>query len=326
MQITVDTSSKMPIYRQIVDQITEHIASGVMPPGYQLPTVRDFAVESGISHGTIKHAYDILELAGLIKKTRGSGTFVCDVKDADASSGSKNQALQAIDALVDKMQELSFSLKDIRILLDLKIREREHQIIQVQVAAVDCSPEALSVMCHQILQFPHTEVHEYLLANVLHMPKRFDPEVDIVVTTPTHYEELREKMSPGREPVRLVMAIAIDTALDLAAIPLETRLGVICASLRFAQVILRTCEEYCHLDNPIQVAYFENNSHISRLLQECDRLILPPNYTLFASSEEESLLNHYAENHTLIYYRYEIDRGSLLYLEEQIGHIYKEKG
>ncbi|MDR3343459.1 MAG: hypothetical protein LBT14_11870 [Treponema sp.] len=41
------------------------------------------------------------------------------------------------------MQELSFSLKDTRIFLDLKIREREHPVIQVQVAAVACSEESL---------------------------------------------------------------------------------------------------------------------------------------------------------------------------------------
>jgi hypothetical protein len=61
-----------------------------------------------------------------------------------------------------KMQELSFSLNDIRIFLDLKLWEREEQVQHVMVAAVDCNPEALSVMCGQIAELPHTEVSTYL--------------------------------------------------------------------------------------------------------------------------------------------------------------------
>jgi DNA-binding transcriptional regulator YhcF (GntR family) len=181
MQIQLDLDKSGPLYQQLVEQFTRDIALGKLLPGYQLPTVRDLANESGISQGTIKHAYDILEQSGLIRKTRGSGTFVCS--DRVEPGGAKARAMQAIDEMLDKTLKLSFSLHDIRIFLDLKLREREEQTRQVIVAAVDCNPEALAIMCDQIAELPHTEVSKYLLDEALKSPGHFTPPANLVVTT-----------------------------------------------------------------------------------------------------------------------------------------------
>ena len=37
---SLDMASGVPVYRQIIDQVTAGIASGAVGPGYQLPTVR----------------------------------------------------------------------------------------------------------------------------------------------------------------------------------------------------------------------------------------------------------------------------------------------
>lgn len=322
MHITIDTNSPGPLYQQIVDQVSRYIALKTLPPGYQLPTVRQLAEETGISHGTIKHAYDILELAGLIKKTRGSGTFVALSQEAELG-GNKVKAMQAIDGLLYRLKELSFSPKDIRIFLDLKLREWEEGIQNVTVAAVDCSPEALSVMHHQIEELPHTEVYRFLLEDVIEASSCFDPATDLVVTTPTHYEDLSGKMLPSRQPSRLVMAIATGTALELAALPRDTRLGIVSASWRFAQIMLRACEEYGKLITPVGLAFLGDEKRISKLIQECDRLLLPPDYHFFASSEEVLLLKSCEHTHRPIRYRYQVEQGSLLYLEEQVNKLFK---
>ncbi len=78
MQIHVNPSDELPIYRQIVRQITDAIAGGWMKPGDQLPSHRDLAVQLVIAPLTVKKAYDELERAGLILTQRGRGTFVGD--------------------------------------------------------------------------------------------------------------------------------------------------------------------------------------------------------------------------------------------------------
>jgi hypothetical protein len=178
-------------------------------------------------------------------------------------------------------------------------------------------------MCNQILGLPHTEVYKFLLEDVLEAPGDFDPPADLVVTTPTHYEELSRKMPAGRGLTRLVMSVATGTALELAAVPPDTRLGIVCVSRRFGRVILRACEEYAKLLRPPELAYFGDGDNLARLVRECNRLLLPPNYDLFATPVESFLLKSCEESHRPIQYRYEVDRGSLLYLEEQINRIHK---
>ncbi|MDR2739998.1 MAG: GntR family transcriptional regulator [Treponema sp.] len=323
LQINVDNSSNIPIYLQIVNHITRAINEGSLPPGYKLPTVRQLAVVSGISQGTIKHAYDTLEQTGFIKKTRGSGTFINAPKKT-RGQGSKALAMDVIDSFLDRMQELSFSLKDTRIYLDLKLREREQQGPSISVAAVDCCPEALSAMSEQIRGLAaHTDLRQYLLEDIIKSPGPFDPAADLVVTTPTHFKALSGKMAPGYELTRLVMTVAVSTAVDLAAIPADSRIGIACASQRFAQIILNACDKFCKLNHPMLTAFFNEDNSLAEMIKKCDRLILPPNYSFYTSPEEDLILKACQESHRPVNYIYNVEKGSLLYLEEQINRIYQ---
>jgi GntR family transcriptional regulator len=78
MQLHVNPSDELPIYRQIMHQITDAIAGGRMAPGEQLPSHRDLAGQLVIAPLTVKKAYDELERLGLIVTQRGRGTFVCE--------------------------------------------------------------------------------------------------------------------------------------------------------------------------------------------------------------------------------------------------------
>jgi hypothetical protein len=178
-------------------------------------------------------------------------------------------------------------------------------------------------MCDQIAELPHTEVGKYLLDEVLKSPGHFAPPADLVVTTPTHYAELIGRMMPGGQPYRLAMTIATQTALELAALPPETRLGIIAASERYSRLMLQACEAYGKLANPIRLAFFGDKNSIQQQIQECDRLLLPSNYERFASQEEAALIQSCQESHRPVFYQYLVEWGSLLFLEEQVERIYK---
>src|SRR6266404_9491158 len=72
----LNPKSGVPIYRQIQDQIRYGIASGLLGPGEQLPTVRSLAVELSVNPNTVIKAYSELERAGILTTEQGSGTFV----------------------------------------------------------------------------------------------------------------------------------------------------------------------------------------------------------------------------------------------------------
>ena len=76
MQFMVNPSGELPIYRQIMREITEAIAGGRLKPGDRLASHRELAEQLVIAPLTVKKAYDELETLGLIGTQRGRGTFV----------------------------------------------------------------------------------------------------------------------------------------------------------------------------------------------------------------------------------------------------------
>ena len=76
MKIKLNFRSKIPIYIQIIDQIKHLIASGVLAPDDQLPTVRELADDLGVNFTTVARAYRLLDEEGLISTQHGRGTYI----------------------------------------------------------------------------------------------------------------------------------------------------------------------------------------------------------------------------------------------------------
>jgi GntR family transcriptional regulator len=76
MQLVITAGSDLPIYRQIMRQLTDAIAGGRLRPGDKLTSQRELAEQLVISPLTVKKAYDELERERLIRTERGRGTFV----------------------------------------------------------------------------------------------------------------------------------------------------------------------------------------------------------------------------------------------------------
>ena len=76
MRIRVETSSGMPITRQIAAQIRAQCASGTLQPGERLPSVRALAAELAVNQNTILRVYERLTAEGLLQRRHGDGTFV----------------------------------------------------------------------------------------------------------------------------------------------------------------------------------------------------------------------------------------------------------
>ena len=74
--LDVNPRSGVPIYVQLVQQITHAMEIGILQPGDQLPTVRQLASELTIAPNTIVKAYDELANLGLIESRQGVGTTV----------------------------------------------------------------------------------------------------------------------------------------------------------------------------------------------------------------------------------------------------------
>lgn len=77
MQIAVNPSDELPIYRQMMRQIVDAIAGGRLKAGEKLPSHRELSERIVVAPLTVKKAYDELEALGFLETQRGRGTFVC---------------------------------------------------------------------------------------------------------------------------------------------------------------------------------------------------------------------------------------------------------
>lgn len=77
MFMTIEPSSGVPIYEQIVRQIKFAVAEGRMVPGQLVPSVRDFAKQLAVNPNTIQRAFQQLQSEQVLEVLRGKGLLVC---------------------------------------------------------------------------------------------------------------------------------------------------------------------------------------------------------------------------------------------------------
>ena len=92
--------SGVPIYRQLIEQITRLIAGGQLAAGTELPSVRELAELHTVNPMTISKAYALLESEGLLERQRG--------KPMRVAARRRNQA-----PLTQRLQQLEPVVRDI---------------------------------------------------------------------------------------------------------------------------------------------------------------------------------------------------------------------
>ncbi len=95
IEFKLDSTTGMPFYRQIIDQIKFGIASGNLKIGEQLPTVRSLAVDLKVNLNTVAKAYKELEIQNVLETQQGTGTFIFKT-DIQVSEKEKNSKLKEI--------------------------------------------------------------------------------------------------------------------------------------------------------------------------------------------------------------------------------------
>ena len=121
MDISINVTDGVPIYRQIVNQVKYLVASGLLLPGEELPPIRTLALQLKVTPNTIVKAYGDLETAGVVHKRQGSGTYVSEGRPRLANRERQRIIEQRIDALLAEAHQLNFTADDILRL----VRERK---------------------------------------------------------------------------------------------------------------------------------------------------------------------------------------------------------
>jgi GntR family transcriptional regulator len=118
MQIRVETSSGMPITRQIAAQIRAQCASKALKPGDRLPSVRALAAELSVNQNTILRVYERLTAEGLLERRHGDGTFVADRIPSGQMDTQRQVLHQQIAQAAELAKTLGIDVIEVHHLLD----------------------------------------------------------------------------------------------------------------------------------------------------------------------------------------------------------------
>lgn len=119
MKIIINSSSMVPIYEQIVEQIKALIISGELQENDNLTSVRTLSKELRISALTVKKAYDFLEQEGFTVTVHGKGTYVAKANKERMLEEYRKEIETELEAVIRKAKRYGLTQKEIWELMEL---------------------------------------------------------------------------------------------------------------------------------------------------------------------------------------------------------------
>ncbi len=323
-EFKLDPQYSEPIYRQIAEHIARAVIEGKLPAGSKLPTVRELSAEIGTACGTVKHAYELLEERGIVEMIQGKGSFIVDDREEEGSR--KAKAMNAIDQMFGQLEDLGFTPREIEIYLNLKLRGLEEKYDVVKVAVVDCNPETLQIIERQLSQIGYAETAAFDLNRLDEAAGKLNEDYDLILTTSTHFAQVEPYINRNKTLGMLSMTPSVRTVVRLAKIPDETRVGIFCASDAFAAVVRSNCSEMGDWSENMRTQLMGIRTGEKQFFSTHQLIIVPEGFESFIDAAGQEMLREFVDaGGQVVQYHYRIDRGSFLYVEEQIKRCMNKK-
>ncbi|MFC4061646.1 winged helix-turn-helix domain-containing protein [Planomonospora corallina] len=97
-----------PAYLQIVDELSEEIRTGSLPPGTALPSIARLCERFDVSASVVKAAISVLRTQGLVIGQQGKGVFV-----NQAPASAEPQPAGETGEILTQLAAMRESLKDL---------------------------------------------------------------------------------------------------------------------------------------------------------------------------------------------------------------------
>ncbi len=323
--IDISEGSKLPIFEQIANGIIKNIELGNLQAGDKLPTERQLSEYLKVSRGTVKSAYKRLENHKIIEIIQGSGSYVLKNK-VDFSYHPKKEAYEIITSAFSKLEAMDLSSREILNLVNLYLSSK-NSVETIHIAIVDDNQEALLDFKRQLSYLSNISVSIFILESITVNP---DPEkiledFDIIITHTTHFSEISELIPNLKERIiEAAIAPSKQTLIEIAAVKRDARIGIVCRTDVFLNIIIQTLLTYGFKSENI-FSFFEINYTTKTYFPGgIDALISFSEAHIFTDSSFEyrniELLN---KGGKIIKFEYEIERGTLIYIEDRINKILK---
>jgi len=323
LNIVIEKNKNISVYKQIAEQIREAIENGTLKPGDKLPTERELSDRLNVARGTINKAYEELRRSNCIEIIQGSGSFVSK-RNAISKEEKKKLVAEYIDDFLTKLVALNYTMNEILAMVEHAISEREHQQKKLYIATVDCNVESLAIFSEQFSRFSNVTVKMFLLDDIVQFanPEEVFENYDIIITTTTHYEQLIGMIPSLKDRLfKAAVSPTEETIIKIATAPKDAKIGLIVKSVNFRDLMLARLKSLNIDFSRIWYAFEDDAPKVDKLLIEMDVLIIS-HYLYLNNKELAKQLRYFtARGGILIDFRYQIERGSLIHIEERIQNL-----
>ena len=123
MHLIISTTSMIPIYEQIIEEIKNLIRKGELVENDVLPSVRSLARELKISALTVKKAYDELEKGGLIASIDGKGSDIAFSNKNLLADEMRKELENDLELAIEKGRKIGLNNEEINDLFQMILED-----------------------------------------------------------------------------------------------------------------------------------------------------------------------------------------------------------
>ncbi|GLU50306.1 GntR family transcriptional regulator [Nocardiopsis ansamitocini] len=213
--------SDVPVYRQIVTQLSFMIEAGDLTAGQALPSARLLADNLHINRNTVARAYLELSKIGLVEGRGRSGTIVVGPDPAREGSPARDRARTVLEAATRECIDLGLSVAEIQTLVTSLALRAEEDLLKVSF--VECNADRAWYFASELEEHIGLAVKPLVLGE-------FEPEgeqADLVLTTFFHLAEVRGLWRrTDTDVVAIVVAPHVQTLVRIASVAKDRTVGI----------------------------------------------------------------------------------------------------
>jgi GntR family transcriptional regulator len=226
VDLHIDSSSDVPIRRQLTEQIIFLIATERLADGALMPSVRELARRLKVHHNTVSEAYQDLVHRKWLERRRGSRLAVL-AREAEDSEATLDDL---INRTITRAREKGFSLQQLR----ERVRERLLAQAPDHLLVVEQDQELRDLICEELRATMDCEVSGCSRDDLAGNPGL---AIGALAITPHHAFRAVQNLFPKQRPVVAVHYSHADEHLRLIrGLPRPSVIAVISSSRLFLDV------------------------------------------------------------------------------------------
>lgn len=320
--LEVSNGKKSVLYKQIIDWVINCLDSGLFKPGDKLPTEESLASQFQVSRGTVRTALNMLKNNRVIESVHGSGYYISTVQAALIEPLVESDVIKKVHALIYELKALNYSDESILRLFSEALLQYSKVERLLKLTIVECNPDIIPALSRRLSSIPFLTTDYFIIHD-----GRTSAELgvlndaDLIVTTPQHFQSLID-LNPQliSKVVKCSTSITPKTLLKLSDIRENARIGLICESTRYHELVTDAVNNIYKGGRKIQVCY--NPGAACRFLDTVDCLILPYGSDILNDKEFPAALESFVSRGGMVIdFDYQVDQGSFAYLKETVDHL-----